>query len=129
MIDTITEQSNQWNWKNADVILLSKPYTKFVPDNPYSKYGEYKNLVKYSSEKASDLVQLITDDKLSNRNVTIPDDIKPQVDKLFNEIKNIQNKDFSETKDKFEHLFEQHPVNSLDVSDFADLSNTTQQEL
>jgi hypothetical protein len=38
-------------------------------------------------------------------------------------------KDFSETKAKFEHLFEQHPVNSLDISDFADLTNTTQQEL
>ena len=61
MIETITEQSNQWNWKNADVILLSEPYTKFVPDNPYSKYGDWENHVKYTSEKASNLIQLITD--------------------------------------------------------------------
>ena len=108
--------------ENADVILLSEPYTKFVPDNPYSKYGDWENRVKYTSEKASNLIQLITDDKLSNRKVIVPDDIKPQVDKLFNEIKN---KDFSETKAKFE----QHSVNSLDMSDFADLSSTTQQEL
>ena len=119
----------QWNWKNAEIILLSKPYTKFVPKNPYSKRGDWENRVKYTSEKASDLVPLITDDKLSNRKVAVSDDIKPQVDKLFNEIKNIQNKDFSETKAEFEHLFEQHPVNSLDISDFADLANTTQQEL
>jgi len=32
----------QWNWKNAEIILLSKPYTKFVPENPYSKRGDWE---------------------------------------------------------------------------------------